>query len=251
LKLRQYVLNEKPYQNLLINVEGLLDGNKQIRRYLPRTFTENVRYMIDPNFPLITTRQWRAHKSDYLIKNTDIATTALILQNSTDTVMKAYAEGSETEAEADLGEFYAQLTKKIFTGTSNEGHHQSSVGHCINEGSPVGVISSKFTPDCKTPEGCLFCENYAVHADAVDIRKLASLSFIISETENLANSRTHFLEIFGEVLKIIDSILASISSRSSELKKLVDGVVGDVKDNENLDPYWGAKLDNFVKIGIL
>ena len=52
--------------------------------------------MIDPQLPKVTPRQWRAAKSDWLIRNKDPATAALLLQNSERTTLRAYAAGSES-----------------------------------------------------------------------------------------------------------------------------------------------------------
>jgi len=106
----------------------------------------------------LTSRSWRALKSDWLIRNTDIPTTALILQNSTNTVIKNYIEGSEDQASDEISNFYKNFHKKVII-TSDTNAMNTSVGRCkeINN-SKANTRSEILKPDCKTPEGCLFCE---------------------------------------------------------------------------------------------
>jgi membrane-bound ClpP family serine protease len=86
---------------------------------------------------------------------------------------------------------------------------------------------------------------------AIDIRKLCSLSFVINETASLAVSEAHHVQVFGAVLQRIETLLKAISSTSASLKERVRNVKSDVEENENLAPYWDAKLAMLCDIGAL
>ena len=115
----------------------------------------------------------------------------------------------------------------------------------------VHIPKSPVEADCTQPEGCLFCNNYAVHADEIDIRKLCSLDYVIRATKSLAASEEHFNKIFGTVILRIENILKAVSLKSKELANLVLSIQKDVYDNENLDSYWEEKLSLLIKIGAI
>ena len=174
------------------------------------------------------------------------------MQNTEDVVLESYAEGSASEHASQFADFYKSIHEFVYDERVNKHHASSPSGHCVNFGSPTSYSeSTPITPDCKTPEGCLFCENYAIHSDDGDIRKLLSLRYIINETAPLAHSEQHHLEVFGGVLKRISELLDAISQKSNKLNLLINEITEDVEFNENLDPYWEKKLTMLCDIGAL
>jgi hypothetical protein len=206
----------------------------------------------DVDFSSITARQWRAYKADYLIKNTDIQTTAALLQNTEKTIIQSYIEGSEAEQDQDFGNYFSYLKNKIHINSDKTYHNSSPAGHCKQVNNPIpDSLTHSFKPDCINPEGCLFCENYAVHADERDIRKLLSIHYLIHESKKIATSEKDYVNTFGEIISKIERILEFISDHSRELEKLICNLKTDVWENENLDPYWERKLYMLCKIGAL
>jgi integrase len=252
LKLRYYLLEKRqsPYLFIKFHVHSTQPPEK-IAANLTTAFTCKVRYSLYSDFPMISSRQWRAHKADFLIKCSDISTTAMILQNSEAMVVKSYIEGSESESATEFTKFYKKLSEKVYSHKKSK-HFSSAVGHCQQFDMPSPDIKEPdITPDCRQPEGCLFCSHYLIHADEIDIRKLYSLLYIVQETAHLAASQEHHCHTFGEVIRRIKSLLKVISDKSKTLKNLVTFVENDVFENENLDPYWEHKLAMLCEIGAL
>ncbi|MGR6781808.1 hypothetical protein ACU5B6_20140 [Moritella viscosa] len=198
----------------------------------------------------ITSRGWRAFKADVILTETkgDIHTTATILQNSSETVMSSYANGTETESAKQFGLFYSKLKLHINNDPTVLGGKELSVGQCKKPDNPQAELNAPATPNCKQEEYCLFCDQYAVHADGTDIRKLLSLKYIILETKELSETQELFEDTFRNVLERIDQIINAIADTSESNKSLVDDIIIEV-DNEQLSPYWQHVLDNLVIIG--
>lgn len=253
LSLRKFILGGQNFDFLFLTLDRHSSTlPRMISSGLSTRIYENLRHRLYSNLPKVTAREWRAYKSDYLIKNADISTTAMLLQNSEETTLKSYVEGSEIEHAGELSEFYRNLSKYVYSETNKEKHVASPAGHCSKANSPKPSIESpSIKPDCRTPEGCLFCENYAIHADEADVRKLLSLRYIIIETIPLAHSEAHHSEVFGGTIKRINSLLEVLKQRYAECSALIAEVTQDIEENENLDSYWGKKMAVLYDIGAL
>ncbi|MDN2659665.1 hypothetical protein OW491_07580 [Neptunomonas sp. CHC150] len=196
----------------------------------------------------ITTRMWRAYKGDWLIRNTDVATTSLVLQNSPVTVLRHYSEGSKTRNDGQIGRFfdsYKAMVIDIHTKAKS-----TPVGQCIGS-SPATFGDAPIEPDCRTFEGCLFCKNYKVHSDIEDVHKLISFKYLLKESLILAHTEKHFNEKVMPVLDRIDQVLDVIKSNFSGDIGQLDDIERDVFDKETLSDYWQMKLETLIEIGVL
>ncbi|EKD73892.1 MAG: hypothetical protein ACD_45C00156G0001, partial [uncultured bacterium] len=200
------------------------------------------------NITLPSARQWRAYKSEWLIRTTDIETTSLLLQNSKETVMQSYMAGSKISADNEMTAFLNNMHLKVVTAKKAPAT-AISVGHCLEHNKPKTEVSgSAIQPNCHQPEGCLFCDKYRVHADEYDIRKLWSCRYVISETRTLAASETHFEKVFGVVLNRIDSLLEFISSKNDALNQTVKRIKFEVMEEGRLTIYWASKLQMLTEL---
>jgi hypothetical protein len=196
-------------------------------------------------------REWRSYKSDWLIRTTDVATASLLLQNSEETVLQSYSEGSKSRADREMTDFLQALHLKVVQPKAIP-THDISVGQCRDYNVPENDNSqSLILPDCRQPEGCLFCANYRVHADEEDIRKLCSCLYVIKETRSLAASDAHFNGIFGTVIRRISGLLMTIGKENDALKQDVERIQIEVKENEHLTYYWSEKLRLLVDLGVI
>lgn len=93
-------------------------------------------------------------------------------------------------------------------------------------------------PDCKTQEGCLFCDKHRVHADEKDTRKLSSCAFVVQQVIYVPGAEVYFQPVLGR----IESLLDEIKTRDEANIEMVDRVVKQVHEEGDLDPYWAAKL---------
>jgi hypothetical protein len=99
-------------------------------------------------------------------------------------------------------------------------------------------------PNCIDPEGCLFCDNYRIHVDETDIRKLLSCRYCIEKTAHLIGSLEEQHATLQPILARIDSIVAKLKQYN---EPLVTKILSEVEEGE-LDVYWARKLEMFMEL---
>jgi hypothetical protein len=205
---------------------------------------------IDPQLPQIAARQWRAAKSDWLLRHTDVSTTALVLQNSERTVLKAYAGGTESGHLEEMTSFLAQVSAAVVPADDVlERSSPCAIGSCTEQGNPVAIQPLvPATPDCRKTEGCLFCDKFRVHADERDTRKLLSCRYCIEQTSHLFQSEEQYQTTAGPVLARIEQLVAEIGKRDPAM---VTNVSREVLDEGELDPYWASTMQMFMELGVV
>jgi hypothetical protein len=247
LQIRDFLLNGQNFEFLF-----LASGNhvKKLTPLNPTTLKSCVEVLqrIDPAMPSIMSKQWRAGKSDWLLRHTDPATAAIVLQNSECTVLKAYAAGSASSHLDEMSSFFFKLEETVLAkGVEIEGGLDSALGVCNSYGQPQAVGPSPTRVDCENLEGCLFCKHFRVHADEVDIRKLVSCRYFLQQTARLVKSEEYFLSVFSPILNRIDVLLTEIERRSDGL---VERIKIEVSEGE-LDPYWSGKFEMLIDLGMI
>lgn len=249
LELRKFLLNGRPCNWLFfrLGIKGL--GEPSQIKSGPTTTYQTLR-RIDPDLSAVMPRQWRAAKSDWLIRNTDPSTAALVLQNSEKTVLESYAAGSETSQLEELTCFLNKVSETVVAkGLVIEGAVSRAVGVCSSFGAPRQTkAQNSIQPDCKGPEGCLFCDKFKVHADEVDTRKLISCRYCLLQTAPLVGSEERYHEMLGPIFNRIEIILAEVSLRDDSL---VPKVTKEVEEDGELDPYWARKLEMLMDLGLV
>ena len=252
LSLRQYLISDQPTY-LFFRLDTNLSNPVCLSSGFSFDFNRKLINGIGINAPSITAREWRAHKADWLLEHTDPATTAMMLQNSQQTVLKHYSEGSEVESAKEMSDFFDRLGKiQAPSLQSNTNYEVIPAGHCEQYSSPKSDgTSTSVLPNCSTAAGCLFCTHHRVITDEIDIRKLWSLRFLIRESRQLANNEAHFQQQFGSVLERIVAIVASIEDHSESLKTLVEKIRREVDEEEILDPYWAHKYRLLITLEVL
>jgi hypothetical protein len=194
--------------------------------------------------------QWRAAKSDWLIRNTDIATTALVLQNSERTVAASYAAGSATGHLDEMTNFLDRVSAAVVrAGQPIENSTDRAVGTCTSVDKPNPIPgATTITPDCKEPEGCLFCDKFKVHADERDTRKLLSCQYCIRRTSSMFKSEEKFQQTVSPVLGRIQQLLDEIG-RTDE--PMVKRITHEVLEEGELDSYWASTMAMFIELGVV
>ncbi|SEK10173.1 hypothetical protein [Paraburkholderia diazotrophica] len=116
----------------------------------------------------ITARQWRAAKQDWAVSNHDPVVAARLMGHSLATALRSYSNGTDAAHKAEMGAFLASVEKTVLKpGSDPTGSIRSAVGVCIEFHKPAPIAASvTVQPDCRSTAGCLFCEQYRVHADA-------------------------------------------------------------------------------------
>jgi hypothetical protein len=247
LELRTYLLNGATYDHLFMAAaDNFARGISQLGEKGLDSIILSLR-AIDPKVPQIRSRAWRAGKSDWLLRNVDPATAALIFQNSVPTVLRAYAEGSPTTQEEELGQFFEGLRGVVVgKGERLENALERSVGVCTSFGSPHQNVPAPIASDCRRVEGCLFCDKFKIHADERDTRKLLSCQYCIEQTAHLAESEEQFHRVFGPIFERIRGLLGEIERREP---LVVESVEREVQAGE-LDPFWARKLEMLIDLDL-
>ncbi len=148
-----------------------------------------------------------------------------------------------------MGSYFRQAEKIVLSQRQkNAGFETNSVGICINPGKPKAVAENlPTTPNCKSIEGCLFCDKYRVHADEVDVRKVLSARYYIQKASRLANSHEQYIRLFFATLQRIDFILGELKRRIPEL---VEKMVLEVDIGGELDVFWSGKLEMLMELDL-
>lgn len=247
LELRKYLLSSTPYGSLFFTLGRHMEPTPgPMLPSVVSSFFELLR-TLDPQLPTICFREWRAAKSDWLVRNTDPATAAMILQNSEQTVLKAYAAGSESVHRDEMSAFFASVRDTVLNrGETLANSVDRAVGVCTSFGAPTSPGDGPITPDCRQVEGCLFCGHYKVHADECDTKKLLSCRYCLHQTSHLASSEEQFQQMFGPILERIRVLLDEINHRDPGL---VDRLHVEVEAGD-LDPYWASKMEMLINLEI-
>lgn len=253
LELRDYVQRHTEKTNLLfftISHRSAFKPRKLGVTKLPvicRSFQ-----LFDPSLPIISAKEWRATKSDYLVSNADLQTASVLLQSEERTVQDHYTKGSRSKGISEISDFLERVVSKVKQqNKDNLVVVESALGKCDSPGNPSPENKSPIVPDCKKGEGCLFCTHYGVHADEVDIRKLYSCKFCIESTSHLCGSVDYYLKVFGAALERIDALLKSFKHLSDNHNKLVVRIEGEVYEDGDLDPYWETKYEQLINLGVI
>lgn len=250
LQLRQYLLDGEAFEGLFFGFGQFNQGGPEIRN--PDVFVHTFKILnrFDPTLPKIMPREWRAAKQDHLIRNHDPHVAARSMQHSVATALRKYSNGSEHSHQIEIGDFLSHVEKVVVAkGQEIENGEVRSIGICASPNHPAPISSNTpVQPDCKGPEGCLFCDQYRAHADETDTRKLLSCRYCIRQISHLANSREQFDRLFGLVLNRIDFILCEIGRRDPGM---VERIERDVDVDGELDPYWAIKLDTLMELDLV
>lgn len=253
LELRRYLLAGHEFELLFFGFRGNRPSNLTVP--LPQakevfTNTYKILRRFDATLPRVMPREWRAAKQDHAIRHHDPHTAARLMQHSVTTSLRKYSNGSEVTHQTEIGNFLSQVEKVVLAKGERLEHAETrSIGLCAAPSHPNPISShAPVKPDCKGPEGCLFCDQYRVHADEVDTRKLLSCRYCVRKTSHLASSQEQFDQVFGVVLGRIGFILSEIGRRDAPMVARIEQEV-DVEGE--LDPYWTIKLETLMELDLV
>lgn len=254
LQLRKFLLHDKTCDFLFFcygsNTRNINFNPVQLsNRSTLKHFFQTLRFL-SPTIPIITARQWRAAKQDYVIRKHDPITAAKVMQHSIRTSLEKYSNGSEVTQQVELNSFFTNVENVILKDKQTvPGSENTAVGICIAPKTPKALVQNfLIKPLCQTPEGCLNCDKYRVHADDKDVRKLLSARYCISKTSILATNQEEFDFLFKNTLQRIDFIVSEIRSTHTAL---VDTIEHQVNIDCDLDPYWSSKFEMLMELGVI
>ena len=203
--------------------------------------------------PSVTLRQLRVYKQQDLVRRTLIPVAARLMGHSIKTAINAYCKAQEATRKGELSEFLNSLQRTVQAASGNlsKGPHLQAipVGSCTEHGKPVPASSLPVVePDCSKVEGCFFCENYRVHVDAQDMRKLLSCRRVLKYIIPLIEDSARADRIYTSVIDRIDVLLGEFRRRQPRVYEIVRL---DVEERGQLTRYWAGKLQQLHLLGML
>ena len=103
-------------------------------------------------------------------------------------------------------------------------------------------------PDCSKVEGCFFCDNYRLHADKEDMKKLMSARQVLKRISPLNGDSIRAERVYTAVVDRIDALLKELRRREP---KSFETVRVDVEEHGQLTRYWANKLQQLHLLGML
>ena len=207
-----------------------------------------------PNFEWITPTIIRKTTSTIFYNKTKSAhITSKKLGNTPNIVSRHYIEASEKEFVEQVSHFFESLHDQIanryrknndvITVNINEVSKETPIGGCKNS---IPKLHNGFTneleePHCSNPSSCLFCENYVVHSDQDDIRKLMSLKKILSISDKTDEALV--------IIRRINEILKILYEKYPRKKEDFIAVAYSVELGE-FDEYWQDHLKLLLDLGV-
>ncbi|MBB5497631.1 hypothetical protein [Paraburkholderia sp. MM5384-R2] len=250
LQLRRYILDNEQFGSLFFSF-GRSNLTVPVIA-VPSIIVHTLKILnrFDSTLPKIMPREWRAAKQDHLIREYDPYVAARSMQHSLTTALRKYTNGSESSHQTEMGEFFSKVEKVVVAkGQEIKNGEVRSIGICAAPSHPAPISAhSPVQPDCKGPEGCLFCDQYRVHADETDTRKLLSCRYCVRQISHLANTREQFDKLFGLILNRIEFILSEIGRRD---RIMVTRIEREVDVDGELDPYWAIKLETLMELDLV
>lgn len=236
------------YDNLRGEPTGICALDKEFLPYIRRKVTR-----IGASLPNVTLRQLRAYKQQDLVRRAPVAVAAKVMGHSVETAVQAYCKAQNATRRSEIGEFLGSLQNTILAASENlsEQSHQKTIpiGSCTDHGKPSPVASAPVVaPDCSKVEGCFFCGNYRLHADAEDMRKLMSCRRVLQRIVPLNGDSIRAERVFTAVVDRIDALLGELKRRKPQT---FETVRVDIEERGQLTRYWANKLQQLHLLGML
>lgn len=195
--------------------------------------------------------------NSYLNISDDPVITAQKLGNTVNQINLNYSESTFEQMALQMTDYFIKYeTSSIFRGrvsdkliqvnVSNSNHASSTpIGSCLNHVPKIqsGFNEETLVPDCSRLESCLFCENYALHINDVDIRKLLSLKYILEEIPKQDDFVFQIIYRIDEILRFISN---SYDGSASTIQKIQNETRKGI-----LDSFWSNHLDMLLELDVI
>ncbi|WP_198528633.1 hypothetical protein [Comamonas thiooxydans] len=220
---------------------------------LKSTFIQALRRrlsVVGVNLGKLTLRELRAFKQQELVTRTPLPVAAKLMGH---TAVKAYCKANDGRRRSEISSFFDSLEEKVLK-TSQEALRGASlkvipIGSCVEHGKPSrSKVSTIVEPNCDKVEGCFFCDNYRVHADELDLRKLMSCRRVLQQIVPLNSDSLLAYRVYTAICDRIDALLGELKRRNPAAHETVRI---DVEENGALTNYWARKLQQLHLLGML
>lgn len=180
-----------------------------------------------------------------------------LLNHSLETNRRHYGAPSIDDSKRELSQFWGavkQSVEKIRLIASDTGvsDQEITVGHCDDLGNPQAMNDDPpIEPNCRTQYGCLYCEHYACHADAEDVRKLLCLKYVIKALREQADDFEAADDLFQGLCLRVEGLLRRMVEVYPEMTNTITKIHEEVFELGILTPFWESRLRRYEEMGIL
>lgn len=224
-------------------------------RALDKNFLTHLRRKITAtgaSLPKVTLRQLRAYKQQDLVRRVPVEVAAKVMNHSVPTAIQAYCKSQEGVRRGEMSAYLGSLQQTVLAASERLSERPAQViptGACAEHGKPSPSDSAKVVqPDCSKVEGCFFCDNYRVHADDQDVRKLLSCRRVLKYILPLSGDSIKAERVYNAVVDRIDALLGEIKHHQLEA---YEAARVDVDERGQLTRYWTNKLQQLHLLGML
>lgn len=197
----------------------------------------------------LTARELRAFGLNFKTNNAGVISSAINGGHSPQTSIRSYSTGN---LEVNISEglaFFSALGQRVEIFESRQ--TDIVAGDCAS--GAKGAVSldplNPTQPDCKNFISCIFCKNFFIHTNELDIRKLWSMHYIIDQLQTIQISASDFENTWRPTIARIEALLNGIKSLNTGSSHLVNRIQVEVYANEELTPFWQHKLNLLIRVG--
>ena len=201
--------------------------------------------------PCVTLRQLRTHKQQHLVRHYGLNVAADAMGHTIATAVKAYCAVQEGVQANEIGRFMSSMHKIVGRGAYSQSTPFVSVpaGGCASHGNPEPSAPAPLVqPDCTKTEGCFFCENFRVHADEEDLRKMLSCQKVLLKIGHLQGESEQADRVYGSVLERIELLLRELHQiLGTAVYERIEADIGA----GNITRYWAVKVQQLGLLGLI
>lgn len=267
LVLREFVLGKRnqkcEYLFFSFNRYGVPTQISDSRHF--QTISNRIKgVFISSDEVIVRTRGIRTHKSSVLHKaRVAPNVVADALNHSQKTNLDHYSPSSPDDMKSQLNAHWAavgQAAKDFKMAAENitiiqelEPKYKSiAMGSCDSFGQPEkSEINIPIEPDCRKQFGCMFCSKYLVHADRIDIHKIFSAKYVITQVLLMCEEVDTAEKILREIIIRIDYLTERLKHLSNDIETLVVKIETDVFKYYELTPFWADRLRRYEIMGVI
>ncbi|WP_044325033.1 hypothetical protein [Pseudomonas amygdali] len=249
LELRHYLVRDNTCDFLFVHYSSGQIKNVPIHPSVVFNFNDRMTRFIDPNYQGVNHRALRKYKSAYLLsKNHTIALVAGVMQNSPDTIQRSYSESEEKTAIDEI----SNTLNYIINILEEKSKTETPGGGCSGkESSALTPPPPGYEPDCRNFIGCIYCEEFRLHASEDSIRKLYSMRYVTLKRIASCKNPEEFMALHGNVVARIDAMIADLLVVRPEMEEIVKRVKQEVEDQYLLSPYWDIFYSRLLKLKVI
>lgn len=207
----------------------------------------------------VTMQQLRAYKHGKFSKDHNPKLAADAMGTSVVTAIRRYSKISEAQSASELAPFLDSLASVVVARSATSSPAAKNgvpatlteipPGKCEDHGRPKAASADPLIePDCNKTEGCFFCDNFHVHADIEDSKKLMSCRLVLERVDRPAGHT-------GSSDRVYISLMGRIDALLNEIKRVnpmaYEKARRSVYDEGQLTAYWATKLQQMHLLGLL